>query len=127
MDDGRRRNTTIGLAHCDREALLAGRLLRTSILVLMVAASAWMCGSAWWNAQSVGPTRWLGGIVDVFGFLGSLGAIGMIWYALRWKHATRTLQHYLQDVAVFTDPGADQLDSPSGDSYGWIGSEPHDP
>jgi len=126
MDDARRLKTTEGLAHCDREALLAGRFLRVSILLLIVAASAWICGSAWWTAQSTGPTRWLGAVVEVLGLLGSLGAIGMIWYARRWKQATRALHYYLQGVAVFRNPGPEQLRGPTGASFGWIGSEPQD-
>ena len=126
MDDARRLKTTVGLAHCDQEALLAGRFLRGSILLLVVTASVWMCGSAWWTAQSVGPTRWLGGFLEIFGFFGSLGAIGMIWYALRWRRATRTLQHYLQDGAVFSHPERRPLSDPALDSFRWIGSNPED-
>jgi hypothetical protein len=126
MDDARRLNAQVGPAHGDSEALFAGRLLRVSVLLLVVAAGAWICGSAWWTAQSVGPTRWLGGIIEVFGFLGSLGAVGMIWYALRWKRATGALNQYLQDEAVFGNCGCQPLSDRAGGPFGWMESTPGD-
>ena len=123
MDDAHPLKTTDRLSRCDTEALLAGQFLRMSVFLLIVAAGAWMCGSAWWTAQSMGPTRWLGGFLEIMGFFGSLLAIGMVWYALRWRRSTRSLQHHLQDGA-FRHQANQPLPGGAGNSSPWSESNP---
>jgi hypothetical protein len=74
----------------------------------------------------MGPTRWLGGILEIVGFFGSLGAIGMIWHALRWKQATHSLQHYVQDGAVLKARGSGQSPDLAGGSFRRVRSDPQD-
>ncbi|MGO8871738.1 MAG: hypothetical protein ACLQPH_10130 [Acidimicrobiales bacterium] len=94
VDEVREFSAAEELNRCDREETMAGSLLRQSFVWLVIAVAAWILGSAWWRAQSLGASRWLGAMLDLVGCLGTLGAIGMIWGALRWKRA-RTLRRYL--------------------------------
>ncbi len=95
VDEVQEFSTAEELAQCDREETMAGSLLRQSFVWLVIAVAAWILGSAWWRAQSLGASRWLGATVDVVGCLGAFGAIGMIWHALRWQQRARTLRRYL--------------------------------
>jgi hypothetical protein len=88
---------------------LTGLAVKTSLARLVIALAAWFVGAAWWMSRSLGASRWLGGVLEVVGFFGTLTAIGMTWRAFSGRRAIRAdLSRQSVGVPIETDPPSRQ-------------------